>query len=463
MVKDMKPIGDLVDKVRETISANGEAARSVGPDDLPGSPNEDCPRCLNRRWVAPAKPLPVDHPEFGRAVPCECQVQASVAERTSRLKRYANMGALSNLTFDTLDLAEWPEGSENARLLHGALEAAREYAEDPAGWLVLTGPNGTGKTHLAAAIANHCIDLGLPVFFVLVPNLLDDLRSTYAPTSEISYSELFEQVNEAPLLIMDGLGSQSPTPWAQEKLQQIFNHRASAQLPTVVTTAADFAKIDPYIAARLTNVRMSRILAVAETSERVESPPGGLPSTMHTRMTFKTFDTRGNKPTAEQRASIEAAHNAALNYAATLDGWLTLFGDTGVGKTHLAVAIANHCLEQGGEIYFAFVPELMDHLRQTFQPGSRNVYDRVFDDIKNAPLLILDDLGSEFLQDGLGLREALPNHRSPPQPETSNRDHQPDGSHRNLRPGHLAGSGPVNRAAAPCGRARLPDVQSGRS
>ena len=323
----------------------------------------------------------------------------TAAGRTSRLRRYANMGPLSDLTFDTISLNEWPDGSENSRLLRAAVEAAREYAGDPAGWLVLTGPNGVGKTHLAAAIANSCIERGQAVFFVHVPNLLDDLRSTYAPTSEMSYSDLFEQVNEAPLLIMDGLGAQSPTPWAQEKLQQIFNHRANSKLPTVVTTAVDLAELDPYITARITNRRTGLVLAVAEAPERTSQQLGGLPSQLRARMTFKTFDTRGNNPNAAQRSSIEAAHDAALSYAATLDGWLTLFGDTGVGKTHLAVAIANHCLERGQDVYFAFVPELMDHLRQTYQPGSAFAYDRVFDDVKNAPLLILDDLGGEYQTD----------------------------------------------------------------
>ena len=399
MVDEMKPIGEIADKVRDTISANGESPMDAAPDDAGARPEDDCPRCLNRRWVASPNPLPVDHPDFGRAVPCECQIQASVTGRTSRLRRYANMGALSNLTFDTLDLAEWPKGSENAMLLHSALEATRAYAEDPTGWLVLTGPNGTGKTHLAAAIANRCIEQGRATFFVHVPNLLDDLRSTYAPTSEISYSELFEQVNEAPLLIMDGLGAQSPTPWAQEKLQQICNHRANSNLPTVVTTSADLAEIDPYITARIANRRTSRVLAVAEAPERASQQLGGIPAKMRTRMTFKTFDTRGNNPNADERASLDAAHNAAVSYAATLDGWLTLFGETGVGKTHLAVAIANHSIEQGQQVYFAFVPELMDHLRQTYQPGSGLTYDRVFDEVKNAPLLVLDDLGGEYRTD----------------------------------------------------------------
>ena len=76
---------------------------------------------------------------------------------------------------------------------------------------MLAGAHGSGKTHLAAAIANMCIEGGRPVFFVSVPDLLDDLRASYAPTSDIAYSDLFQQVKEAPLLVLDDLGSQSST------------------------------------------------------------------------------------------------------------------------------------------------------------------------------------------------------------------------------------------------------------
>ena len=148
----------------------------------------------------------------GKLEPCQCQAEIDLSERATRLRRYSNLGPLSRLTFGSADPDGIAGDPESKRLYRIAYEAALAYAEQPLGWLVLTGPHGSGKTHLAAAISNHCIEQGRPVFFVHVPDLLDDLRSTYSPMSELSYSELFEQVNEAPLLVLDGLGTQSPTP-----------------------------------------------------------------------------------------------------------------------------------------------------------------------------------------------------------------------------------------------------------
>jgi DNA replication protein DnaC len=88
-------------------------------------------------------------------------------------------------------------------------------------FLALIGASGSGKTYLAAAIANQRIKLGHPVFFQTVPELLDHLRSTFAPGSEMPYDEIFHKVCNAPLLILDDLGVQASTSWAKEKLDQL--------------------------------------------------------------------------------------------------------------------------------------------------------------------------------------------------------------------------------------------------
>ena len=397
MAEDIQNLGDILRKLRDSSAVNGDGARADEGYIYREEPDEVCPTCGNRRWLAVE--VPVGHPDFGKAQPCQCQVEASAGERESRLRRYANLGPLSQRTFGSLDLNGRSEDPESRRLFGIAYEAALAYAEHPSGWLTFTGPNGSGKTHLAAAIANHCIENGRPVFFVHVPNLLDDLRATYAPTSEMSYSELFDQVNDAPLLVLDGLGTQSPTPWAQEKLQQIFNRRANAEFPTVITTAADLSEIDPYIVSRMTDTDLSRVLAVGSRVQGPSKQLGSVPEEMLTRMTFQTFDTRGNNPSAAQRASLQAAFDAAEHYASYPDGWLCFFGGTGVGKTHLAVAIAGERLSQGQPVLFAPVPRLLDHLRGTFEENSRFTYGREFEKLQDAPMLILDDLGIELHTD----------------------------------------------------------------
>ena len=129
--------------------------------------------------------------------------------------------------------------------------------------------------------------------------------------------------------------------------------------------------------------------------EKNKQTLGDIPKSLQ-NMNFKTF--RTNKKGSSDRVSenLEAALKTARVYANNPDGWLTFFSqNSGTGKTHLAMAIANYRKKQGDRVLFAFVPELMDHLRSAFSPGSKLNSDNVFNEIKGCPLLILDDLGEE--------------------------------------------------------------------
>ena len=103
---------------------------------------------------------------------------------------------------------------------------------------MLLGNYGSGKTHLAAAIANVQQERGAQVVFVTVPDLLDYLRVTFSPNSTGSFDRRFQTVRSAPLLVLDDLSTESATAWAKEKLFQLLNHRYVAGLPTVITSSS---------------------------------------------------------------------------------------------------------------------------------------------------------------------------------------------------------------------------------
>ncbi len=163
-----------------------------------------------------------------------------------------------------------PEESKSLRV---ALEHSRKMAESPTGWLVLLGSFGCGKTHLAAAIANHQEAMGFPSLFVVVPDLLDYLRSTFNPSSPVSYDRLFEEIRSSNLLVLDDLGAQNATPWAREKLFQLLNHRYNAELATVVTTSIDLAEMDPRIRTRLLDKRLCTICGITAPPFHGSKPP----------------------------------------------------------------------------------------------------------------------------------------------------------------------------------------------
>ena len=339
--------------------------------------------------------MPVGHPDFGRAIPCSCQEEVTQTQRLERLQSHSNLGTLTRLKFTSIDPSGRATNPDAQQRFSQAYQAAIEYADDPIGWLLFTGVGGSGKTHLLAAIVNRGIEQETPAFYISVPDLLDHLRSTFAPSSEISYDELFEHVRNIPLLALDDLGAHATTPWAQEKLNQILNHRFNRQMPTIISLSVPLGQLDEQLRARLED--RSLVMQIMLGEQAVTSPYWQLDrmkSELKHHMTFENFDTRGNGADATGQDSLERALNAARVFAEQPSGWLAFAGKEGCGKTHLAIAVVNEIERDGSYVCFAFVPDLLDHLRYTFSPESPVRYDQLFEDVRTAPYLVLDDLGS---------------------------------------------------------------------
>ncbi|MHB1296389.1 MAG: ATP-binding protein [Anaerolineae bacterium] len=360
---------------------------------LETTPSEACPICGGTGYVR--LNVPVGDPRFGKAVPCVC-TRANLRERRlSELRKASNLQHLQKMTFETFQTSG-PEAPEVAMALKEALRVANDYAQAPSGWLVLSGPYGCGKTHLAAAIANCRIQQGLPALFVVTPDLLDYLRAAYAPNSPATYDQRFEEIRNIEFLVLDDLGTQNTTPWAAEKLYQLLNHRYNACLPTVITTNQLLEEMDPRLASRLKDQDLVHHIPVYAPDYRTKVTGEMFGSLNHYEdMTFNTFSARTGELDRDQTSSLRGAVQLAQNYADAPINWLLLRGGYGVGKTHLAAAIANKVVRSGQLVLFVVVPDLLDHLRATFQPGSGVSYDQRFNEVRRAKLLVLDDMGTQ--------------------------------------------------------------------
>jgi len=181
----------------------------------------------------------------------------------------ADLEALHDCTFATFEMRR-SEGlsAEHIRSLERAFETAREFAENPQGWLVITGGYGCGKTHLAVAIAHYWDDLGYPVMYVNTPDLLGRLRAAFSPHSNVSMDYRFEEYRRTRFLVLDDLGTQAATPWVREKLYQLFNYRYIHQLPTVITTPELKDEMDPRLLSRMQDARLCTICAITAPGYR---------------------------------------------------------------------------------------------------------------------------------------------------------------------------------------------------
>lgn len=154
----------------------------------------------------------------------ETELRYQKALRTSGIpKEYMNK------TFDNYDAGKNKE----------AVQKIREYIERRL-WregrgLIIVGPVGTGKTHLASAIVHELAKQDIFVLFVFVPDFLDEIRETYDEEYD-EEEDKFELAKNARVLVLDDLGTERITEWTKEKITQLINYRYNNILPTIITT-----------------------------------------------------------------------------------------------------------------------------------------------------------------------------------------------------------------------------------
>lgn len=257
------------ERLRQALTVKQIQQQISAPTPIKGT----CPKCKGAGYLR--IDVPFGHPNFGKPVACECKEAEKREKRRQELLELSDLSAFQHKTFKNFNT----RFSGIHPSVKEAFQEAYRFAHDLDGWLVLVGPNGCGKTHLAAAIANQNLGNGSVVLFTVVPDLLAHLRSTFGPHSTEAYDQRFAKMREAELLVLDDLGAHQSSAWASEKIFQILNYRYNSGFPTVITANKQgLASIDERILSRLsdtglvTAVVMSGALDYRRQNTRRESP-----------------------------------------------------------------------------------------------------------------------------------------------------------------------------------------------
>ncbi len=352
--------------------------------------------------------VPVDDSRFGKLFRCPNNPAEADEALKQRKRQMSNLTAYADKTFDSFNTEIGGYDSKHQHNLKVALRQAYDFAIEPEGWMLFTGTYGTGKTHLAAAIGNHRLEQGDAVMFTTVPDLLDHLRASFGYSSEGGYDETFTRMRNVDLLILDDLGVENPSPWAQEKLFQLLDHRYSHRLKTVVTTNQELEDIDPRIRSRVMDNFISRMTLIDAPDFRTQQTltnQSELDELMDLRrynhMRFGNFEIVATDSESERR-NLHRAITITEEYTEDVlirmsdeRPWLLLRGSHGSGKTHLAAAIANEYQIEGRRAIILSVSDLLDYIRKAYDPRSKTSFDERFKMIRQSELLVLEDLGGE--------------------------------------------------------------------
>lgn len=165
------------------------------------------------------------------------ELDAERARKRARIERLLGKSGIKKRfqqrTFDNF-VTDTPERKRCYR-------AAKDYADNfaalyPTGeGLYIEGSNGTGKTHLAAAIALQLIGQGVPVVCKTSSDLLGDIKRSFDESSASEY-EILRAYKDVDLLIIDDLGKEQCTDWSMSTLYSILNDRYEDMKPTIITT-----------------------------------------------------------------------------------------------------------------------------------------------------------------------------------------------------------------------------------
>jgi DNA replication protein DnaC len=185
-----------------------------------------CDRCGGTGWKVTER-----EDGLSGAEPCECKAQRML--EGARIPENYRAASIDNFIL--------PKDNPTARSALGLVMTqirsyVREFpAADKPGLLIL-GPHGVGKTHLAVAAFRELIARGFKGMFFDYQNLLERIRGSYNEASGVSDRSAYSSALESEILLLDDLGAQRVTAWVEDTVTSIITYRCNHRSPLIATT-----------------------------------------------------------------------------------------------------------------------------------------------------------------------------------------------------------------------------------
>src|SRR3984957_16053968 len=198
---------------------------------------ENCPLCRGTGWRLEQR---VDGAPGTVATACDCGMEeraARVLERAHIPKRYEHCdfeSYVADLTDGKTWMPQHAQSMKQAKMLTQGF--VRDYPGAAEKGLLLMGPSGVGKTHLAVAALKELIRRGHGGLFCDYRELLKEIQASYNPASESTEMRILEPIRNVEILVLDDLGASKPSDWVRDIVGIVLNARYNENRTPVSTT-----------------------------------------------------------------------------------------------------------------------------------------------------------------------------------------------------------------------------------
>jgi DNA replication protein DnaC len=219
-----------VRSIRTLVSRSGALAGDVIPPSTAASLNQRdarpvCPVCGGTGWKT------IDSAKEKRVTRCTCTTKS----RAERLLAHAHIPP----RYQSCELSTYNADGPQRGVAPAKIAASRfveQYPLDKTG-VLLIGPSGVGKTHLAVAMLKHLVlNKAILCLFCDYRDLLKQIQNSYNPSVQTTELELLRPIFQTEILVLDDLGAVKPTEWVWDTVSVILNTRYNENLTTIITT-----------------------------------------------------------------------------------------------------------------------------------------------------------------------------------------------------------------------------------
>ena len=175
---------------------------------------------------------------------CKCEKEQRDKEEEAYKRREfeEKVKKLRHMGFPESDMQNWTFANDDmtnepiTKAMQKYVDNFAELQKQGKG-LLLYGAVGTGKTYAACEVANALIDSGIPARVTDFSRMINTIQGTFEK------QEFIDSLNDFKLLVIDDLGIERNTEFAQEQVYNIINSRYRANLPMIITTNLSIEQI----------------------------------------------------------------------------------------------------------------------------------------------------------------------------------------------------------------------------